>query len=228
MSEDISSGKIRALLTINRLWLLCFLIKNSWSASQDCHFQASFMHKRIEWLWATIALVPFWVKFSSMSESTQTSQADLCYVKRCSCVFFFLKARRKDLTYRHESLLPPPLPLCPWMMLKNLSSFLACRTGCPLSRLSKFSNFSGGRSNGGGGGGGGGGRGKTLVCRVFSPCFLGKNNTGTSFHITRVSLQSLGGFWHTWTFQLKWRLRDCCPEPFNWCRIRCYEVKCCI
>ena len=33
-----------------------------------------------------VALVPFRVTFSSMSES-QTSQADLCDVSRCSCVF---------------------------------------------------------------------------------------------------------------------------------------------
>ena len=25
----------------------------------------------------------------------------------------------------------------------------------------------------------------------------------------------LGGFWHTWKFQSKWRLRGSCPEPFN-------------
>ena len=30
-----------------------------------------------------------------MSESTRTSQADLCYVKRCSCVVFSLQADRK-------------------------------------------------------------------------------------------------------------------------------------
>ena len=64
----------------------------------------------IEWLRATIALVPFRMKFSSMSESTQTSQADLCDVKRCSCVFFSVKAGRKDLTNRHKSQPPPPSP----------------------------------------------------------------------------------------------------------------------
>ena len=40
---------------------------------------------------------------------------------------------------------------------------------------------------------------------------LGKNNTGTSFHITQVGSGSLGGFWHTWKFQSKWRLRGSCP-----------------
>ena len=29
-------------------------------------------------------------------------------------------------------------------------------------------------------------------------------NTGTSFHITQLGLRSLGGFWHTWNFHLKW------------------------
>ena len=73
----------------------------------------------IERLRATIALVPFRMKFSSMSESTQTSQADLCDVKRCSCVVFSLKAGRKDLTNRHKSLPHPPLPLCARMILKK-------------------------------------------------------------------------------------------------------------
>ena len=51
------------------------------------------------------------------------------------------------------------------------------------------------------------------VCQVFFPAFRGKQhrnifyNTGTSFHITQVGLRSLGGFWHTWKFQSKWRLR---------------------
>ena len=49
---------------------------------------SNFLRLTIEWLRATIALVPFRVKFSSTSESTQTSQADLCNVKRCSCVVF--------------------------------------------------------------------------------------------------------------------------------------------
>ena len=44
---------------------------------------------RIEWLRATITKPPFRVKFSNMSESSKTSQADLCYVKRPRyCVFF--------------------------------------------------------------------------------------------------------------------------------------------
>ena len=37
-----------------------------------------------------------------------------------------------------------------------------------------------------------------------------------SFHITQVGLRSLGRFWHTWKFNAKWHLRDCCPEPFNY------------
>ena len=45
-----------------------------------------------------------------MSESTQTLQADLCYMKRCSCVVFSLQAGRKDLTHRPKVLLPSPPP----------------------------------------------------------------------------------------------------------------------
>ena len=102
------------------------LYSNSWSASSEqpgvnlrnivykhiLHFtRCTITQTPIDWLQATIALVPFQVKFSSMSESSQTLQADLCYVKRCSCVVFSLKAGRKDLTNRHESL-RPPLSLC--------------------------------------------------------------------------------------------------------------------
>ena len=46
-----------------------------------------------------------------MSESSQTSQANLCHVKRCSCVGFSLKAGRKDLTNRPKVLSPQPKPL---------------------------------------------------------------------------------------------------------------------
>ena len=46
-----------------------------------------------------------------MSESTQTSQAALCDVRRCSCVVFPLKPLRKDLKKRHKSP-PPPPPHC--------------------------------------------------------------------------------------------------------------------
>ena len=47
-----------------------------------------------------------------MSESTQTSQADLCYTKRCSCVVFFPKSREKrlDQQARKSTPNPPSLP----------------------------------------------------------------------------------------------------------------------
>ena len=46
----------------------------------------------------------------------------------------------------------------------------------------------------------GGGVGERELSACLSSLFFllsGKNNTGTSFHITQVSLRSLGGFWHT-------------------------------
>ena len=53
-----------------------------------------------------------------ISESTQTSQADLRHVKRFSCVVFSCKAGRKDLTNRPKVLSPhPPLLLPPEKML---------------------------------------------------------------------------------------------------------------
>ena len=84
-----------------------------------------------------LLLVPIRVKFSSMSESIQTSQADLCDVKRCSCVVFFPKSteKRLDKQARKSSPIPPPPPplyLCaPEWCSKNLSRFLPCSTGCP-------------------------------------------------------------------------------------------------
>ena len=83
-------------------------------------------------------------------------------------------------------------------------------------------HFSGGRSNEGGGGGGGVcGETRTLglFVKSFLPALRGKNNAGTFFHMTQVGLRSLGGFWHTWKFHLKWQLRGCCPEPFNYCKV---------
>ena len=50
---------------------------------------------------------------------------------------------------------------------------------------------------------------------ILNMLLLGKKNTGTSFQITQVGPRSLGGFWQTWKFQSKWRLRGSCPEPFN-------------
>ena len=49
-----------------------------------------------------------------MSESTRTSQADLCYVKRCCCVVFSLQAGRKTsgetILQTHPCPPPPPPP----------------------------------------------------------------------------------------------------------------------
>ena len=46
-----------------------------------------------------------------MSQSTQTSQADLCYVKRCSCVVvFFTKSTEKRLDKQARKSTPHPTP----------------------------------------------------------------------------------------------------------------------
>ena len=51
-----------------------------------------------------------------------------------------------------------------------------------------------GGGRGGGGGEGWGERTLDLFVKSFLPAFRKKNNTGTSFQITQVGLQSLGGF----------------------------------
>ena len=122
---------------------------------------------------------------------------------RCEKMFlccFSLKAGRKDLTNRPKVLSPhPPPPSC----------FLPGSTRFLISRVSRFSIFQEERSNWGG-------ENFKPVCQVFSSCFEGK--TTTSFQITQVGSQSLGGFWHTWKFQLKWRLRD------SWILARSYSI----
>ena len=96
------------------------MILNSVTAEDKLVYQLSVdednrCHEGNNWLRATIALVPFRVKLSSMSESTQTSQADLC-----SCVVFFPKTMEKGLDKQAQKSIPiPPLSLCPQMMLKE-------------------------------------------------------------------------------------------------------------
>ena len=133
-------------------------------------------------------------KFSSMPESTQTLQADLCYVKRCSCVVFFLKPQRKDLTNRHESLPPPPPPspsVPPNNVKRILAVFLPCSTWYAYLVYPNSAFFQEGGAMGCvcvcvGGGGGWGDRTLGLFIKSFLPASRGKK--GTSFHITQVSL----------------------------------------
>ena len=120
-------------------------------------------------------------------------------MKRCSCVVFSLKPLRKDLTNKSLSPPPPPHPHPPPSpsvpqndVKKILAVFCRVARGFHISCI-QIQHFSGGKEQLEGGGGGGE-REKTLGL------FVGKNNTGTSFQITQVGLQSLGGFWHTWNF----------------------------
>ena len=100
----------------------------------------------IEWLQACM---------SCMSESTQTSQADLCDVKRCSLKPFFPKTTEKRLDKQAQKFTPlPPAPQ------NDVKRFLAvfCRVSWDFAYLvypnSAF--FRGNGANWGGGGGGGG------------------------------------------------------------------------
>ena len=136
--------------------------------------------------------MPFRVKFSSMSESTQTLQANLCYVKRCSCVVFSLKARRKDLINRHESLPPPhpPSPSVPPNDVKRILAGFCCPAqGVHISCI-QIQHFFRREEQWGVGwrSGGCGERTVGLFVKSFLPAFKEKNNTGTSFHITQGDL----------------------------------------
>ena len=103
------------------IWFALQDVRHSMKISKFVHMLAQF-----EWLRATIAQVPFRVKFSSMSESTQTSQADLCYCEKMFlCWYFSLQAGGKTWhtgtkVYPH----PTPLSLCAheWCW-KNLGIF---------------------------------------------------------------------------------------------------------
>ena len=107
-------------------------------------------------------------EFSSMSESTQTLQADPSYVKRRSCVVFPYKPLEK--TWQGGMKVHPPTPplflsLCPRMTLKELSIFWPFSTGCSYVAHPNPTLF---QEGGPGGGGCGVGGGRTLGLYVKS------------------------------------------------------------
>ena len=117
-------------------------------------YQAAYI---IEWLRATFTYVTFRVNFSSMSESTHTSQADPFYVKRC--VVYSLQTDRK--TWHTGMKVPPnPLSVPPNDVKRNLAVF--CRSARD----------------------------------VHMPC---------------IQIQ------HCFRREELCHLRDCYPEPFNYC-----------
>ena len=111
----------------------------------------------------------------------------------------------KGGTQAWKSTTTPPLSssVPPNDVKRILAVFCLPVQGVHISQ-SKFSTFSGGRNNGRGGGGGEVDF-RACLSSLFS-VLLGKNNTGTSFHITQDGLRSLGGFWHTWKFNAKCHL----------------------
>ena len=109
-----------------------------------------------------------------MSGSTQTLQADLCYVKRCSCVVFSLKAWRKDKQAQKSTPTPPPpSPSVPPNDVKRiLAVFLPCSTGSPYLIYQSSAFFQEGGAIGRGGGGGD--RTLGLFVKSFLPAFREK------------------------------------------------------
>ena len=114
-----------------------------------------------------------------MSESTQTSRAELCDLKRCSCVVFYLKAGRKDLTNRPEVLSPPPTPpiapIAPFL-LKN-AEFGYTRYEKPRATRQKTVGWEGR-------GGGWGERTLGLFVKPFLPAFREKQHRNIFSHHT--------------------------------------------
>ena len=70
-----------------------------------------------------------------MLESTRTLQADLCYVKRCSCVVFCLQAGRKHLTNRPKVLSQSPPPSSCTMLARHEFTIVLNRVGCHLPNV---------------------------------------------------------------------------------------------
>ena len=116
-------------------------------------------------------------------------------------LFFFPKSRKKRLDKQAWSSLsiPPPPPNC---------SFPPEKCWIWIHEIWETPRYTAKNS-------GVGGKRELWACLSrLSFLLLGKSNTGTYFHITKVGLRNLGGFWHTWKFQSKCRLRGSCPEPF--------------
>ena len=131
-----------------------------------------FTSRVIEWLRAKTTKPPFRVKFSSLSESTQTSQADCVMWKDVPVLFFPSKQGEKTWqTGLKFCPPPPPPPHCSslltkcWIWTHEIWTLCARWQKTAKTLLTSF-----------GGTEGGGGWGLTFVpvCQVFSRCFQGK------------------------------------------------------
>ena len=128
-----------------------------------------------------------------MSESTQTSRADLCDVKRCSCVVFPWKQEEKTWQTGLKFSLPTPPPNCSFSSWKML--YLDTRD-------MRNPVLHGKKQWGGGGGVGVGRENFSPVCQVFSSCFA------SSCHLLTLGLTEK-------VASSKWSLRSNPPCPFT-------------
>ena len=117
-----------------------------------------------------------------MSESTQTSQADLWDVKRCSCVVFSKKQEEKLDKQAWSSLHPPPPPPRP--------PHCFCRVARGFSYL-VYPNSAFFRRKGSIGGGGGGWEERTLglFVKSFLPAFRKKTTQEHLFTLHRSACE---------------------------------------
>ena len=110
-----SFSKTFGIMNVGHIHKKCtILLKQQWRVEWSVGWSVP---QQRNWMVAGSSSVRFSVEFLSMSESTQTLQANPSFVKRCSCVVLSLQEGRKDLTHRHPTL-SLFLSLCPQMMLK--------------------------------------------------------------------------------------------------------------
>ena len=154
-----------------------------------------------------------------MSESTQTSEADLCDVKRCSCVVFALKPQRKDLTNRHKSL-PHPSPLSPCAPV-----FCRVARGFHISCM-QIQHFSGWKEQLGVGGGGGGGRElQACLSSLYSVAFTSWPNKWDQRSIINCQWTQYSGRTSFWKMRTPYAGgREICVQDSEMCTKRNRET----
>ena len=153
----------------------------------------SWHRKTNEWLRARRPKWLFHSDFPSCSESAEIWHVYSFCVKKCPCVFHFLKNAETPGQICVKYNPPPPPPLCP---SPNNVEFRSLRTKTLCMCLLHY------LEGDWGGGGCEKGRGGELSRMCLKPCFLacGKKTQGHFFNTKKVDMPN---FWATWKIATK-------------------------